>query len=360
MSENRQIDGRDLRDGGWFWTQQELLYVFTPLIGPEASWLYMVLCKMIPDKVNNPLIDLTIRSMQRSSGLSIGTVHRKLAVLIAIGMVEEIKGGNRKPSVFKLVNLKKLAALGTAELQRRLSVPPGNTAENHTSPVTPSAPTTEGHGTPVDGADTDTKGQAPNENAPDAPAASGENTVPVGNSGEKRPVDGALFQKQGGTVPETGGDCSSEVVPFKVLNLSILKTSPLPLSQAKGGMLPSLVASADGTGKNKKLSRDGRGAADLLARSAAVTKVLRECGISDPRMAPVIDRAMGAYAALTDEIPDWNAIAERMTASYSKFVRHLPLLAYRPGPRKFFALGLWDDERRWPWDDKKLNEKRRL
>jgi hypothetical protein len=357
--ENEKIDARDLRDGGWYWVQQELLYVFTPLIGPEASWLYTVLCRLIPDKVENPHIELTIRAMQRASGLSVGTVHRKLAVLIAIGMIEETKRGNRTPSIFKLVSLRKLAGVGNAELQRRLSVPPGNSGKNEGGSAPDQEDVQDDAESRTDGVD---KSSTVNDVAAavaKAPAGSQAPTVPVGNSEadsvQNADLNPALFQKGGGTVPKEGGYCSSEKAPL-IKNLSILTTSPLTPTQARGGRLRSVAASVEGRPpeKSKDLPVEDQ---DL---HAAVVLVMRESNLSNPRMVKTITLAMRTHAARTDEKPDWNAIAERMVRGYTAYLENKHLMKFPVGVKKFFDDGLWLDDRRWPWDEHRVREQKRL
>jgi DNA-binding transcriptional ArsR family regulator len=372
MKKNEQIDGRDLRDGDWFWTQKALLYVFTPLIGTEASWLYVVLCNMIPDKVNNPLIEMTVRSIQRGSGLSIGTVHRKLKVLTAIGMIEVIGGGNRETPIYKLINLKKLAGLGTEELKRRLSVPRGNTGEGVPDLVPPSdAAKDEAEGR-ADGVDAMEAEAELDSGVLDRPASTDESSVPGGNSDSKSPDGGkkpeemsfsefALFQKGGGSVPKKGGFCSSESDPFNSINLSNLKTSPVVPSQARG-RLPAIAASVDDSDSGKKQKQKtsheakgkGKGGEDLLA---AVAKVKRECGLSMRRIGETIERAMRLEASAIDLEPDWNAIGERMISRYKRFLENQNFMSYKVLATRFFA-ELWDDDRKWPWDEKLLRELR--
>jgi hypothetical protein len=371
MHENQKIDGRDLRDGGWYWVQQELLNVFVPLIGRDAAWLYQVLCNLIPETIEKPYMELSVRTMAKAGGyykpetpnkLSVGAVHRHLETLIAIGMVEKEARGLGKPPVLKLGSLRKLAALGTAELKKRLdgvsSVPAGNSGGKEPDPVPPAEGAADDAQGRADGVDAPSDGANPKSQEEAAPASAGQQTVPGGNTsnGGKSPVEMSLaefhvFQKQGGTVPKKGGSRSSEEGPFnKVLNLSSLKTPPLP---PQGGRLPSLTANADGKSKNQKPPHDAKGLA------AAVAKVQRECGLSGGRIGGVIEGSMLLEGGKTDELPNWNAIAERMIAAYKLFLAQQDSMAYKVMAPRFFA-ELWDDGRKWPWDEKKLEARKRL
>jgi hypothetical protein len=376
MRDDEKIDGRDMRDGGWYWVQQELLTVFVPLIGRDAAWLYQVLCNLIPETIEKPHIELSIRAIAKAGGYgkSVGAVHRNLRVLLAIGMIEEEKRGRGTPSILKLGSLRKLAGLGNEELKRRLSVPGGNTDAQVPDSVPPAEDAADDAQSRADGLDAE-KGEAdPDSAEPDAPASPGIQTVPPGNTkanpadGGKNPVEMSLaefvvFQKGGGSVPEKGGVCSSEDGPFKVLNLSILKT--YPLSQAKGGVLPFVTANADsktGKGKNRKPSRDGpsAGEADDPAMDTAVTWLKRECVLAGRETEAAIRRAMRLEAGKTDVAPDYDRIAAHMAKSYANFLANTHAMAYKLGASRFFDDGLWRDSRKWPWDEKRLREGRRL
>jgi hypothetical protein len=100
---------------------------------------------------------------------------------------------------------------------------------------------------------------------------------------------------------------------------------------------------------------------DALELGRAVLKCARECGLeAAPRMHPVIERAMLAAANKSDgRRPAWNTLAERMAASFQQFLAQKHLMVRPIGPRAFFEQ-MWDDDRKWPWDEKLLRTRRRL
>lgn len=120
--------------------------------------------------------------------------------------------------------------------------------------------------------------------------------------------------------------------------------SPQPPSQAKGARLPSLAASADD---------------DAKGFDEAVAKVQRECGLSGARIGGVIGVAMRLEESKDDHPDTWNSICERMIRSYKRFLKEQEWMAYKVLAPRFFA-ELWDDDRKWPWDEKKLSERRRF
>jgi hypothetical protein len=170
-------------------------------------------------------------------------------------------------------------------------------------------------------------------------------------------MDLLVVQKTASVVQKTPSVVQNQGVPLIKEEEEEEQYSPQPPSQAREGFLPSLVASADGNSQSKKPSHDGNAAKDVRA---AISKAMRECNLSDPRMTTVIDRAMRLEAEKTDAAPDWNAIAERMAKNYGEYLANLHLMASKPGPRKFFAHGMWADQRKWPWDEKERRTRRQF
>ena len=122
--------------------------------------------------------------------------------------------------------------------------------------------------------------------------------------------------------------------------------TPLPPSQASGES-----SSAEATTRNE----NERGSCE-----EAVDKVMRECNLSDDRLRKVIAVAMRAWHAKSDASADCNATAELMIQQRGIYARDADLLKFTVGVRKFFAHGVWCDQRLWPYDQQKLNRARRL
>jgi hypothetical protein len=356
MSHKDNMDLRNTGDGGWFYAEHELFSVFVPLIGPDGGMVYMAMCRLIPLAAVDPDRPVTVRSTSAASGVSRSTTDRKMKEIVALGMVEETRFANRRPSTYKLVSLRGLALVGIAELRERLGVPPGDTEKAGSvgyateKEVSPAAKTASQS---VDASKAKLGGTTQKAKAP---AASGESGVPRWDTdrdmrkttlvdllvSQKTPL---VSQKQA-SVSQNGGSLFKEEKEEE-------QYSPLPPSQAKGVKLDFVAASAD-----PKTSKSKSFAERRDERLAAVAKVMRECDLSASRLGPVFEQAMRTEASKTDAPPDWNAIAERMAKSYSTWLANLHLMAFKPGARKFFT-ELWTDQRKWPWDEKRIREMQR-
>jgi hypothetical protein len=368
VSHKDNMDLRNTGDGGWFYAEHELFSVFAPLIGPLGVSVYMAMCRLIPLAAVDPERQVKERAVMEAACVSKGTANRKIAEIVALGMVTCSQTSSRRTPTYKLESLRKLSLVGIAELERRLGGP---------------RRTTEDADYATDGAVEDgseaAKMASPrgdetkaSPNIPSAvgwaPAASGENGGPPWTT--KRPavettlLDLLVVQKTPLVVQKTASVVHPEPFfkeeEFKDLN------SPLPLSQAKGGQLPSLTASAEdktdksnGKSKSEKPSRDGRGGGEAGSLERAVAWVKRECVLSRPSVGEAIRRAMLLEGGKSDAAPDYDRMATRMAKFYAEFLANQHLMAYKIGPAKFFDDGLWDDQRKWPWDEKAVRDSQR-
>lgn len=366
MQEHEKVDGRDQRDGGWSWVQNDLYTFFLPIIGREAAHLYQVLAYLIPARAKDPVFDLSLRVIEKVAKMGKSTIQRELVTLHKVGMVVRQSQGPGQPAVYLLGDLRKLAKLGDAEMRRRLGVPEGDSGGEG-----------GGSGSPSDATPADAQRRATGDDAQDerreVPAAaagdsegSGGAGVPPGDSGEVAPEsvekpdfstlsELLLSQKPGGTVPETPGDCPTDGAPL-ILNLSRNLNTPLPPASG-GGVLDSISASVvlEDEVQEQKLPSEGEGQGrnDAEALRAAVAKVMREANFSDPRLEPVIERAMRVEASKTDDAPNWNGIAEHMCEARAEYSRLSRDGCLRFGPYrmdKFFAGGIWIDSGLWGID----------
>lgn len=354
MDEDSKIDARDRREGGWSWFQQELLYVFTPLIGPDAAWLYTVMCHLIPQAVEDPLFKLTIRTISKYTSMSIGTVHRKMALLTALGMIEEIKGERGRPSLYSLPSLRKLAALGTVEHVKRLkSVPGWNTstegaeAIRSAEEVAASAKRRSIRAGADEGA-----ADVPMQGA-DAPGGSDSASVPRGNTsapdGPSAPVDVQVFQKTGVSVPENGGERSKNPGEVFQPERSLInpdrqteEINPLPPTGAAGLILPFA---------NRRKGDDGY----ALCVGVAARWVMAECGITKDRLATAIHGALHLRCDRAGVSVE--QAAATAVLSWREYHADVPLMRFGPwGAGKFFGEGYWLNRDSWPYDDAKVKE----
>jgi hypothetical protein len=143
------------------------------------------------------------------------------------------------------------------------------------------------------------------------------------------------------------------------------ENTPLPPSQAMGGLFPdgpesSLPPDPKTSNRNNlPVKRRAPAAMSESALAEAVAKVMRECNLSEPRLGPVIERAMRTEAAKTDEATGWNGIAERMIAAQRLYVQlgRDGVLRVTVRVRRFLAEGLWRDDGLWAIDREALNRR---
>lgn len=135
-------------------------------------------------------------------------------------------------------------------------------------------------------------------------------------------------------------------------------TTPLPPSKSRGGIENKTESSSVASDPSRNAAGASQAKSERHVCEEAVAKVMRECNVSDPRMRPVIARAMQAFHAKSDGLADCNATAERMIRQRSNYAEDADLLKYTVGVRKFFAHGVWADSRLWPYDQEKLNRMR--
>jgi len=373
MDPNQKIDARDVRDGGWSWFQQELLYIFRPIIGTEAAYLYMVMCEVTRQKQLNPMYEVNQRSIAKAGGQSLGTVSNKLGVLKAVGMIEVEKGVGGLPDVYRLVSLRTLAALGTAELRRRTARSSGVHQMN--------APEESPAAEPADAAAQDDaeslSGRIPliaatsddPEDDEDAPAEAGAGGVHLVNGGtltegesrsERDEPEGMkqVFTKPGVRVHEKGGLCSpnpgnvfTKSDPFNTYQSIHQETTPLP--PVPGGVGSGSVA-VDGEWlvlpDPDVRPGDARWALNV---GIAARWVLGRCGISNGRLDKLVAKALETWLNTTPgkTLGDGAAL---MVQSHHEYHAAMEAGQMKFGPWKpanFIRDGHWRRPASWPWKE---------
>jgi len=92
-------------------------------------------------------------------------------------------------------------------------------------------------------------------------------------------------------------------------------------------------------------------ALEFADTAAARAWVMRECGYVENRrrrgVGPVIEAALQERAAQGEAL---GGIAARMVEAVRKYTEAASRMRFQYGPAKFFELGLWCDENKWPWD----------
>lgn len=373
MSHKDNMDLRNTGDGGWFYAEHELFSVFAPLIGADGVVVYMAMCRLIPLAAVDQDRQVTIRAIEEASTVSRAQAQRKKNEIVALGMVEEKPGAGRRPSTYKLVSLRQLSLVGIGELKRRISVPPWDTKMKPAQRPAVLKRIAAGSDIPAERQHSPTSQAARVEPPSKAPRASGKTGVSRWDTKaglRKKPgLSPFVSQKQGFVSQEKlvvsqkrGFVSQGEALYLKKKKKEEEENTPLPPSQAKGVLFPDLPDDSlpsPGTSNRKIPPARGRVPEPAYdpAVSLAVAKVMRECNLSEPRLGPVIERAMRSEAAKTDERPNWNDIAERISKAQRWYV-HLGragVLRVTVRVRRFLAEGLWRDDGLWNIDQARLD-----
>lgn len=359
MDVDSRLDARDTRDGGWSWFQQELLYVFRPLIGTEAAYLYMVMCELVRQKIQNPMMELSIRMIAKASGQSVGTVAAKLAVLDAIGMVPRESNGPGRPMTYRLESLRSLAAVGTDELQRRVrSVQVVNTSASEGASGSKAGKRIRGsqglsgHIDSIESSAAEVIGEV---NAPEATGCEGVHQVNTLEKEERNaPGPGQVFTKPGGSVHETGGKCSpnggvafTKKNPFNFNQSIHPEKTPLPPKGGGGGSSPDRDDAHGPVLPWAELHRGEAGYGQSLP--IAARWVLAECGISLTRRLETM--VVGQLNLVCDETT--HTLAGTASAMVESWREYQGLCARQElriqwGVVQFIGEGLWARPATWP------------
>lgn len=382
MSHTDNKDRRNTGDGGWFYAEIELFTVFAPLIGSDGVAVYMAMCRLIPLAAVDPDKKVTVRRVEEASRVSRSQSARKMAEIVALGMVKAIAQGKNRPPAYELLSLRELAKVGILELERRLragcGVPPGDTAKSGNA--TPyvlemvAAGAEEATGAALGDAPAATGAGEPAK----APEGSGESGVPgwdtAGESSKscgKALEKGGLELQSGTPVSQKRASVSQKPGPL-MEEEEDLKKETIPPTPARGGMvfdasresdgkdpatetLAGVLLRDQGKSKNGNPPREGQSEADA-ALNAAVAKVMRGLSLSGWRLDRVIAAQMRTVVATTDELVSatfLDALAERMIAAREEYsmLNRRGLLRFGPfGLARFIGEGIWRDQGLWGID----------
>jgi hypothetical protein len=90
-----------------------------------------------------------------------------------------------------------------------------------------------------------------------------------------------------------------------------------------------------------------------------VDSVVIECGAGDRGLRGAVERALRvalekAHAAQKPQWPD--EIATRMITAWREYLENSNLMRVVYGAKRFFAEGIWEDQRRWHWDRQAIDD----
>src|ERR1700733_5207159 len=179
----------------------------------------------------------------------------------------------------------------------------------------------------------------------DSADSSSDKLSPEKNEDDFAAPEKSRDNSQGVQVTKTAESGDKKAVPILINRCEPLlnQNNPLPPSKSKG----------ECGEENKTIP-----VLDHESACAAVQLVLRECDVSDRRMAPVVEQAIRAYRTKSGK--SFEEIAEQMVKARQAFLADSHLMRYPVALKKFFAHGFWIDDRMWPFDQEKLNRMRRL
>ncbi len=111
--------------------------------------------------------------------------------------------------------------------------------------------------------------------------------------------------------------------------------------------------------ERNEAARLDRMKAEMPTVASARAWMMRECGFVPSRRARELEGALeavlnlevGCGAAL------WE-VAPKMAQAWQRYQANGALMSIHYGPVKFFELGIWRDERGWPWDQAALRDRR--
>lgn len=117
----QNLDYRSTSHGGWAFSEHEIWEVFTPLIEPFGTLVYLAMCRQIPLAAVNVDEQVTVRKIEQKSCVKRSTVAKKMREVVALGMIVEVPNPSpRRASAYQLVPLRELVKVGFEELERRL------------------------------------------------------------------------------------------------------------------------------------------------------------------------------------------------------------------------------------------------
>lgn len=318
MANESKIGLRDERRPGHFWADNEIFDVFGDELGSNGIGLYMAMARFC----YGPEVRKSLRELAAAARMSKDTVARSLKVLVRLGLVVETRGGaSRTVSTYALTDAKELAR----EYIRK------SVSQRDSDKVREIRQT----------ARNTTLSQLLKAGAEVA-----DNCLTMRQSSDEQEAeDKKICVAESATdLSHTAANLSQNEGPFKYKTQDSKTNTPLPPSSR--GELVSTTAEAN--------SRNAVEPEEL----AAVHLVMRECNLSNPRLEPVVARAIATQRRKTDAPENPMRIAEQMVEMHREFAKSGHLMRFRMGVRKFFSDGLCVDSNLWPWDYGRIEQMR--
>ncbi len=358
---------RDQRKPGHGWFDNEIFDVFGDELRQDGISVYMTMARMC----YGVSVTMSLREMAGHARMSKDTFARSLKRVIAIGLVREEKGRTpQSASTYYLVDVKELAV---AYMRAAVDAEKARVEENRGGVQA----TRESVSAGDSGRDMTLVGllnsgrvMVIDEVTPhDAAACLTERQI----VGDRTSVDIFLAADESATEvsqndPHFATEVSQDVRHVRQdTRHKTRNNTPLPplqggstiaisrVQEPQRQKLPGGLASACRKhGSHHDRPHDERDCLDCAQE--AVSKVMRECGVSDPGVARVIRRAMELDHQRTDGPVSWNRLAEWMSEARIRLSNSAEFLFRVPTPKEFFGSDMWRNDAMWPWDKVALRE----
>lgn len=320
---------RDLRKPGHLWIDNEVLDVYGPEIGQNGISVYATLARYC---YGNKDVRMGLRELAERSFMKKDTVARAMKLLVATVLVIEVRArAVKSASSYALADVKELVRL-RAETERRREMGLHDLSRGETD-------------LSVD------KNFCPEKDATEL-------------SQVKANFETDLSQNAGG-------------VKYKTQDIKKQDNPPLPPKGAaayRSGRL-QIVPPAHDCPNGDTIKPGACAQCDAFARGfaevettkdadwqRAVDLVVTELGTTNRRVRAAIDGAMLAETRRRKQLgpkPFPAMLAQEMISEWKKYLAHADLMRYQFEAKRFFAEGIWRDQRRWPWDEKRIEAQRR-
>jgi len=168
----------------------------------------------------------------------------------------------------------------------------------------------------------------------------------------------------GKTRVNRGGKCPTPPVKNDLpprSELTALEPLKEPSMEPEASPLPP--ASGGGGGKQETPQSEKapvlempKPAGPLSAFEADLDRVMRECGFTERRLRKALGVVLESRRLQTGGSS--GTVALEMVQAWKDYGENTRFLRTVTGPRKFFAQGMWLDDRLWNWDQQKLEMRR--
>lgn len=345
MSNDTKVRLRDQRKPGHGWFDNEIFDVFGDELGHTGISVYVTLTRLC----YGTSVKMSLREMGAQARMNKDTLSRALRTVIALGLVIERKGATpQSASTYELVDVKELAQkyLREAVESEKLAVEEkrrsfaSSVSQRDTSPM----PTLVELLSPRAGSGSAAPSVVQSRDCLTGRQIGGDVEIGGGETG--------VSQSEGRFETEV----SLQQDTFNKTQDTRLTTTPQP--PLHGGV-PGSSREASRAARSAPGDANGVACGSCAAADAAVAKVMRECNLSNARLARVIRAQLElARSQRNAPVEEWDASAMRMVGRIRLYRADTELLRFTVGMRKFLEDGLWLNVDAWPYDQKLLDRMR--